>query len=532
MVVPIDLNTQPRSFSATAVTRVVRGLHAPTRTESLRNWRRAVASLTVLQRPDLAENITRLLNAKPFEDNKNPLADLTIGEIGVCYEALTARIDSASRKAAGQYFTPDDAARFMAEQSRHFPEGVWLDPCCGVGNLAWHLAAVQEDPANLVRDRLVLIDRDETALLTAVSIIAADFLRTGDNGGFEALRGRAVVRDFLSRPSLPPHDYTIVNPPYARSATKGQFRTANTRENFSYFVERIARNGRGFIAVTPASYLSAPKFRILRDVLNEETNGGRIFVFDNVPDTLFKGYKFGSSNTSNTNFVRACITVCAPDFHDWSITPIIRWRSASRSRMFDLAPQLLAPRKTGPANEWAKLPSSLSNIWDRIANSDTTIADLVANRTTDLTLTVGLTPRYYISASYRELNRGSKAVLHFDSEADRDRAAILLNSSIPYIWWRALDGGVTLPKRVLMSTPVPEFAVSAEASAALAQELRATEAASVTTKLNAGLVNENVKRDPALVRRLTEAVLGEAPDLQLLYSEDMPALTWHNPSCP
>src|SRR5690625_5214914 len=109
--------------------------------------------------------------------------------------------------------------------------------------------------------------------------------------------------------------------------------------------------------------------------------------------------------------------------------------------MFAMAPDLLAERKTGPANEWVKLPSALAGLWDRLSDAPVRLQDLVVPEATEYSLTIGLTPRYYISAAYRDLERGSKAVLHFRAAEDRDRAALALNSSVPYLWWRALDGG-------------------------------------------------------------------------------------------
>ena len=523
MAMLYDLATPRASFSAASVTRTVRDLLAPTKTATRKNWLRAVVSVTGSTHPSLADAISTMLGADPFEDGHNPLDGLTIGEVGVCYEALMAMTDSTNRKAAGQYFTPDDAARFMAQRSEAFPEGTWMDPCCGVGNLSWHLADVQEDPATFVRDLLVLVDIDKTALLSAVALIGADHLAQGDVEGLHALRDRAKVRDFLGSAALPAHDYVIVNPPYARAVPKPGLKTQATREYFAYFLERVANQSKGFIAVTPASYLSAPKFRVLRRLLEDETRGGRVFVFDNVPDTLFRGYKFGSSNTSNTNFVRAAITVCSPADTQWQVTPIIRWRSANRPRIFGLAPELLAPRQIGPAGEWVKLPAGLEDVWQHLSTAPRVLKDLLVSHETPHSLTVGLTPRYYISASYQDLERGSKATLYFSTEEDRDRAAVILNSSVPYMWWRGLDGGVTLPRRVLYGTPIPEFTADETVIADLTRELRETEADSITTKLNAGLVNQNVKRAKDLVARLNEAVLGHVPDLHSLYTEDMAA---------
>lgn len=520
MALPFDQAAPRRVFSASAVTRTVRDLLGTSKEQTRRNWLRAVVTVTGV-RKGLSEEISSMLGVEPFEDDRNPLEGLTIGEIGVCYEALMAMSDRAGRKAAGQYFTPDDAAHFMAQQSAWFPEGTWMDPCCGVGNLSWHLAQVQPDSAKFVRDCLILVDIDETALLTAVALIGSDFLDEDDVEGLRALHTRATCRDFLVKAELPKHDFVIVNPPYGRATSRPWLKTQATREYFAYFLERVATESAGFIAVTPASYLSAPKFQVLRDVLDGGNCGGRVYAFDNVPDTMFRGYKFGSLNTSSTNFVRAAITVCSPEDTFWRITPIIRWRSADRPRIFELAPALLAERQIGPDGEWVKLLPELADMWKELSAQQTTVRDLVVKQETPYSLTVGMTPRYYISAAYRNLSRGSKSILYFPTEEARDQAFLTLNSSIPYLWWRGLDGGVTLPRRVLMSTPVPLVPLKEKPFAELVRELRDTEDGSITTKLNAGKINENVKRDPNLVSRLTEALLGASYDLSALYTENM-----------
>lgn len=510
-----------RAFKASEVTKVIRGLHAQSKSGTRENWRRAVVSFVAQKRSDLATEVSRILDAAPLNNDANPLGDLTIGEISVCYEALLALLDNKSRRDSGQYFTPDDAAQFMAQQAVDFPEGTWLDPCCGVGNLAWHLASVQDDPSDFVKKRVSLIDTDRTALLTAVALLGTEYLAQDDIDGLALLRSRAFTRDFLSQRELPPHDFSILNPPYGRTGERNAFDTRSSRENFAYFLERVAKKSKGLIAVTPASYLSAPKFASLRQVLNDKLGGGSIFVFDNVPDTLFRGYKFGSNNTSRTNFVRAAITVSSPNHSEWYITPIVRWRSASRARMFRMLKDFLAPREIGPHGEWVKIPPGLSELWNRLQHQEQDkLADLICDGETKFSLTVGLTPRYFISAAYRRLERGSKMDLFFPSASSRDRAALVLNSSIPYLWWRALDGGVTLPRRVLLSVPIPQIDVERVMVKELIRELEETEGDSVVTKLNAGRTNQNVKRPPHLVARLNGLLIGDH-DLSLLYSEDM-----------
>ena len=510
--------TRRMTFSASKVNRVISALAGATvtKTEARDRWLSAVATRVVTARPDIAPALLEVLGVGLLETDH--LNGLTIGEVGVCYEAFLSELDRDRRKSSGQFFTPDDAANFMAKQSESFGPGVWLDPCCGIGNLAWHLTGVQSDPAEFVRSSLILIDRDETARRSAVALIAADYAAEGDVNAVRELDVRSARRDFLSRAALPSHDFAIFNPPYARAEAKAGYETAHCRDLFAYFMERVAKTSRGYIAVTPASYLSAPKFQALRDVLDRKSAGGNIYVFDNVPDTLFRGYKFGSNNTSKTNFVRAAVTVCEPKVDGWKITPIIRWQAAARARMFDECGLLLAPRRLGPHGEWAKLGPGLEGVWDMLLSESETLRDLVTSAATEYTLDVGLTPRYYISATHRTLDRGSKATLHFRSAADRDRAAVVLNSSVPYLWWRALDGGVTLPRRVLMSVPIPPIG---EVDAHLLERLRASEDENLVMKLNSGRENENVKHPADLVEALNDMVLPNKRDLHLLYASSM-----------
>lgn len=535
------------------------GAAIPLHELAARRWLEAVAALVCTKRPDLAPALLDALQVEAFDaTHNNPLAGLSIGEIGVCYEALLATIDPSSRKGSGQFFTPDDAASFMASQAAAFPTGMWLDPCCGVGNLAWHLANAQADATGFVRGQLTLLDRDPIALATAVALIAADFLAPGDLEGVRLLHARSTHRDFLSPAPLPACDFIIANPPYARIKPRDGFATAASKESFALFMERIATQAQGFVAVTPASYVSSQKFATLREILLSHQPHGDVLVFDNVPDTLFRGYKFGSSNTSTTNFVRAAITVCAPSpakpsitepgpnkpsappashlSHPqqggqqtqqgsehtqpgWRITPILRWKVASRKQMFRQAPSLLAPMFLGPQGQWVKLPLELAPTWQWLRTAPRTLADLLSPQPTRFSLTVALTPRYFISAAYRPLQRRSKQELFFRTAADRDLAALVLNSAIAYIWWRALDGGVTLTHGTLRSIPIP---ADIRPNPSLAAQLRNAEESSLVTKLNAGVVNENIKHPPALSQRVNKWVFPDAiPPLARLYTEDM-----------
>lgn len=504
-------------FSSGRVTSAIRSLYKPSKSATLQNWLRAVASLVLSMRPDdLAKQLEEHLELEPL--TTNPLHALSIGEIGVVYEALVALSDHRSRREKGQYFTPDDVAKFMASQATRFPTDTWLDPCCGIGNLSFHLAAGMENPGEFVARRLALVDLDPIALKTAQALLVANYADAYDAGALPALKARSQARDFLSRAPLPEHTYTIVNPPYARTARRASFDSADAGELYAYFLERIAKTSKGFIAITPASFLSGAKYTQLRKVL-ENLPGGDVLVFDNVPDTCFRGYKFGSTNTSKTNFVRAAITVSAPGDQQWKISPILRWTIRSRQRMWSEARNLLLPLRKGPAGEWAKVMPNTEAIWDHFAGASGRLADLVTREQTAYRLHIASTPRYYISATKRDLDRGSKHVLYFKTKANLAKAYVLLNSSLPYWWWRCLDGGITLPLRTLLSTPLPPALV---ATRLLLKELEESEESSVVTKLNAGRQNENVRRDRELVRRIDQQILsGISHDFTLVYAADM-----------
>jgi SAM-dependent methyltransferase len=504
------------TVSSGRVSAAIRSLIATQKAVTQTNWLGAVARLVSEMRPDLAEQLVEHLGVQPSATS--PLEKLSMGEIGVVYEALIALSDHRSRREKGQYFTPDDVARFMAAQAARFPQGDWLDPCCGVGNLSFHLAHSMVDPGRFVARHLTLIDMDAVALKTAAALLVANFATHEDTEALPALMARSQVRDFLSTAPLPPHSFTIVNPPYARTTRIARFKTAEAGELYAYFLERIATTSKGFIAITPASHLGGAKYASLRRLLSERS-GGEVLVFDNVPDTCFRGYKYGSTNTSKTNFVRAAITVSAPSDQGWKVTPILRWAARSRARMWASARTLLVPLRLGPSGEWAKVMPKTESVWDALASSPMRLKDLVTRERTVYELHVASTPRYYISATKRDLDRGSKHVLYFKTRADMERAYVLLNSSLPYWWWRCLDGGITLPLRTLLSTPVPP---TLKATRAVVKRLEDSEESGMVTKLNAGRQNENVRRPRELVEAIDASLLVNIKyDFGQVYASDM-----------
>jgi hypothetical protein len=432
---------------------------------------------------------------------------LAISEINVLYEYSLAYVDRSSRKSRGQFFTPDDVAQFLATRAAALPAGTWIDPCCGIGNLSYWLAHHQVDPGGFLAERLVLVDRDPLALTIARALLATEFGL--DAAQYSSLVAHSRVADALSD-DLPPFDYALMNPPYVVVPRDDRFTAAESRDLYAYFLERMLTLGRrGIVAITPQSYTSGRKFAGLRRLLVRRLETMDVYCFDNVPDNVFRGVKFGSQNSNRVNSTRAAVLVGlvgegdAPRRH--RITPLLRWRAHERADLFAAADDFLADLQADEDRAFPKVGAALVPLHRAMLECDTTIRDLVASGPTAYPLDVPVTPRYFLSAVKRVLDRGHVHRLYFRDPEARDRAAVVLNSSLAYWWWRAYEGGITVSRTILLSVPVP----IAAADPALVAALEGSEADNVVVKRNAGRPNENVKHPWRLLRLLNEAV---APD--------------------
>ena len=454
----------------------------------------------------------------PTEHLTDDLIDgLSISEVNVLYEFSLAYVDRSSRKSEGQFFTPDDVAQFLAQRAAPLPPGTWIDPCCGVGNLSYWLAAAQDDPRAFLASRLVLVDRDPLALRIARALLAIEFGLDADQ--YRSLSKRSRVADALTD-SLPAFDYVLMNPPYVVVPRDDRFPdAADARDLYAYFLERLGKLARkGVVAITPQSYTSGRKFAGLRRMLVRRFEAMDIYCFDNVPDNVFRGVKFGSQNSNRVNSTRAAVLVgrvgppSAPRRH--RITPLLRWRSHERSELFASADDFLADLQPDELRAFPKVGASLVPLHRAMVACATTIGDLAVPGPTAYPLDVPVTPRYFLSAVKRVLDRGHAHRLFFATPEDRNLAYVVLNSSLAYWWWRVYEGGITVSKTILASVPVPaDLATSAEVDPTLVAELvtalELSEGENVVVKRNAGRPNENVKHPWRLLRDLNRAV---APD--------------------
>jgi hypothetical protein len=453
--------------------------------------------------------------------NSDILEGLSIGEIGVLYEYSVTYCDRDSRKSNGQFFTPDDVARFMAEQSKNFGDGVWLDPCSGIGNLAWHLISIQDDPEDFLLRRMILSDKDKLALLIARTLFAISFQKKRKRL-FDEIEINFIEFDFLSvadcgepnlfstsaeLSSIPKHDFVIVNPPYLATEVDSRFETAKSGDLYAYFLENIIKTSDGFISITPQSFTNARKFTSLRTLLLSNFRNLTIYTFDNVPANVFKGIKFGSKNSNQANSIRASIMVARSGNGKRRITSLLRWRSNERELLFRNLNKFLSDV---PLTEeyFPKVSKDFKDLFKSI-NGLETLGKLCVSNPTKFMLFVPSSPRYFIPALKNPVKRASQRTLFFSNETDRDYAYLLINSSFMYWWWRVRDGGMTISQETLFSLPLLDFKLDKKLIAALEK----SELENKVYKQNAGEAQENVKHPKVLLNKLNNHVIPDHANL-------------------
>ena len=77
--------------------------------------------------------------------------------------------------------------------------------------------------------------------------------------------------------------------------------------------------------------------KLLRKLLLNNFTTLDVYCFDNVPDNIFRGIKFGSKNTNTANSTRAGIIVARQNGNNktFRITPLLRWRVKERQKLLD-----------------------------------------------------------------------------------------------------------------------------------------------------------------------------------------------------
>jgi predicted RNA methylase len=375
--------------------------------------------------------------------------------------------NNKEKKENGVFYTPEDISEFMSGKSKLFDDGkgVWLDPCCGLGILSITLASLQDDPVDFVKNRLIINDMDKKQLDIALSNFKEKF----------GVIPRSFNEDFLEYEFK--CDYIIMNPPYFKY---------KDNDIYAYFLEKASNISNGFISINPISFTNSSKFkRTRKSILNFSSI--TLYHFDTIPGCIFDDAQ-----------VRVSIIVSHNKSNDKKTTTQIRWQSKKRKEMISSLESKLDDAiftedifyKTSPNTTYLIHKNSLSKY--TVSKSDYPI--YVTN-----------SPRYFITASSKKLDRTGQIEIFLKNEDSYNKALIMLNSSYLYWWWRTSDSSMSLTKTTLLSLPWVDFKYDMN----IINELLASEEVNKVYKMNAGKSQENIKHPKDLVRKLNSLFVDE-----------------------
>lgn len=414
----------------------------------------------------------------------------SFSDVGYYYELGLAIVNKVNKKNAGKYFTPQDVSNIMAEYFSEFKDVENIaDVGCGCGNLIFAVLS-----KNIKFSKIYLYDIDPLALKIAKIRIIRCF-------NIKPSKIVCLEGDFLSEKfRLPKNCFVITNPPYL--VVKTFDKDWNVGEGFKEskdlyigFLEKIASQSKGFVSVNPQSFLCGHKFLTFRKKLGKQFSG-KIFAFDNVPATLFNGKKLGVFNTNNANGVRASIIVATKnDNPGFRLSHLIRFKTSERKKVLQTSflENTLGTKTQNlvqPLKCFKELEDFVFNIKK---TSKSTINNLIVKES-DFNIYVSSSARYFISASVLKQKRNGLFSLCAKDYRSFIILYALLNSSYVYLWWRMKDGGIMLPKSLVLNTPLPDLPNSVFSS--LEAEVKGMikeEANNLSYKLNAGVYQETVK---------------------------------------
>jgi len=315
-----------------------------------------------------------------------------------------------------------------------------------------------------------------------------------------------IYCDFLDmKIHLPENCKVISNPPYARiesiSYKWGDSEIiSNTKEYYAAFIEKIIKQSKRSVIITPFSFMGGTKFYSLRKLMNNYN--GFIVAFDNVPGNIFSGKKFGIFNTNTSNSVRAAITVIEnkENKKGFRTSSFIRFKNIEREKLLNtkVLESFLSDEYqiiTSQNSMYFKCNKELTEvykIWKE--KSSKTLSNYVCENGQFL-LSMPNTCRYITVASSKELKRSGQIILRFSDKDVYNFVYCLINSSFAYWYWRLYDGGITYQKGLLLSLPIFYDLLTIEDKKFFektTEELQKIETKCIVTKTNVG-IQENLR---------------------------------------
>ena len=428
-----------------------------------------------------------------------------VDNFGELYEIGLAHINKIDKKEHGKYYTPDDVACVMSKWLKDLNGENVADVACGTGNLILNYLKILPDDVRknlLEKKKIYLYDEDEVALDICKYSICILYGKKYLN------KINCVKGDFLDKNvKLPQNVKVISNPPYFKiNLIKDNWDKSyvidESREFYAAFMEKILKQSKSSVIITPYSFMGAEKFFSLRLLMNNYN--GFIVSFDNVPGNIFNGRKHGIFNSNSSNSVRAAITVVENKTNKkgFMLSPLIRFKSEERNKILDCAVLYkFVNKKYQIINKnnkcYYKCFKDLETVYETTEKkSNNRLKDLLSDKKNNLSLCVPTSGRYFMVASKRDLRRDGKRILYINDENYYDYIYCLFNSSFGYFYWRLFDGGINFPLSIIENFPVFYNQLTSYSKAKIhkiAKEMMATEDKYLIYKMNANKMQENIK---------------------------------------
>lgn len=437
-----------------------------------------------------------------IESHKKGNPFVPIDLFGEYYEIGLAHINKEEKKKLGKYYTPDDVAKLLASFGEEMEYDALADIGCGTGNLILaFLESIGEEKARklLKENKIYLYDQDYLALSICVSCIEIKYGTRGVN---------CICGDFLNKNViLPENCLSISNPPYSSIKEFGENweiteNVKKSKELYSIFMEKIIKQSKNAIIITPFSFIGGAQYYPLRKFLNNY--GGEIFAFDNVPSSIFNKKKHGIFNTNTSNSVRTAITVVNDKYKEkgFKVSPLLRFNAEEREKILEKSVLRkyicdTYQKVNEKDKQYVKCFKSVYPIYEAyIEKSSKCFSDLVSQKETPYSMTVASSGRYYLGGAKKDLDRAGKYKFYFKGEREYYFAYAFINSSFAYFYWRLFDGNILYPKSLLNSSKIFIDIISDETYSKIkniVKKMEADEKNYLSYKKNAGKMQENVK---------------------------------------
>jgi len=253
----------------------------------------------------------------------------------------------------------------------------------------------------------------------------------------------------------------IGNPPYGSALIADYenrgFESLKCGNWSAFFLEQAVRLApeQGVVCqIVPVSIVHSARAISIRKFIQDRCSSIRVETYDVVPGYMFGQGKSTSSSSNSITIRLAIITMVVGQPHTMMMTSkYVRWGSEERDILFNNA-MIRLNKDMYAGYQWPKIGSKeTKEIFLYITKNERAIGSIV-NKKGRFALYIANSPRYFISAVHKDLDRGQQQ-LHFSSALERDLAQVIICSDLFYWYWRVTEGEYSLTQKCLYSMPIP-----------------------------------------------------------------------------